>query len=351
MKPKIILSDFKSILPKIEIKQKDTFEFIHKLHSLKNKNEKLSVLINRYGVKESQISKRLFEDTDLVNQNADINERMLFFDHRAREIFLKFYAQTFEPPDHIIHVTCTGYVAPSAAQFLVNQKKWALNTKVTHAYHMGCFAAISAIRMAEGFVMARDKHVDIVHTEMCGLHMDVHDHSPEQMVVQSLFADGHIRYTASDGAQAKTGFRILNFCEQIIPDSQTDMSWMPASWGMKMTLSRNVPSKIADCLRAFMVRLTLNSETNLADVLKNATFAVHPGGPKIIDTVRAILELQENQISESREVLLQRGNMSSATLPHIWKNLLDQNLASKKIVVSLAFGPGLTIFGALFETI
>ena len=39
--------------------------------------------------------------------------------------------------------------------------------------------------------------------------------------------------------------------------------------------------------------------------------------------------------------------MSSATLPHVWKEILDSDYEGP--VISLAFGPGLTIFGGLFE--
>ena len=38
----------------------------------------------------------------------------------------------------------------------------------------------------------------IVHTEMCSLHLDPSRHEPEQIVIQSLFADGFIAYDVSD---------------------------------------------------------------------------------------------------------------------------------------------------------
>ena len=143
----------------------------------------------------------------------------------------------------------------------------------------------------------------------------------------------------------------MHFQEWILPDSAEDMSWVPAPWGMRMTLSREVPSKIAANLRGFVQRLAEDSGVSLSELLKNSIFAVHPGGPKIIDSVRETLELSQLQIAASEKILRARGNMSSATLPHIWKELLDQNLPSGQKVVSLAFGPGLTMFGALFEVV
>jgi predicted naringenin-chalcone synthase len=120
---------------------------------------------------------------------------------------------------------------------------------------------------------------------------------------------------------------------------------------MQMTLSREVPTKIAAHLRNFVAKLAEESGLDLPGLLKDSIFAVHPGGPKIIESVRATLELTKEQISTSEKILLERGNMSSATLPHIWKELLEQNVKSGTKVVSLAFGPGLTMFGAVFEIV
>jgi predicted naringenin-chalcone synthase len=48
-------------------------------------------------------------------------------------------------------------------------------------------------------------------------------------------------------------------------------------------------------------------------------------------------------------VLFERGNMSSATLPHIWAKILSEaGVRSGTPVVNLAFGPGLTVVGAIF---
>lgn len=323
---------------------------------------RLKSLFLRYAVKPSQIAKRSFECPDLLDRSiwsqkqiyritaetpsgADILQRHQFFSARALEIMRQFYKKTQEknqaPPQHLIHVTCTGYVSPSAAQLLISEKKW--QTDITHAYHMGCYAALPAIRMAQ----ALGRAVDVVHTEMCSLHMNPLNHTPEQIIVQSLFADGHIKYSvAAQDSPRKGDLHILCIKELIIPDSEHDMSWIPSSWGMQMTLSRAVPDKIQQHLKLFLMSLCKEDFTN---ILKTALFAIHPGGPKIIEAVQKTLELRDDQCQHSKEILFTRGNMSSATLPHIWKAIVESKPASGTKIVSLAFGPGLTLFGAVFE--
>jgi predicted naringenin-chalcone synthase len=222
---------------------------------------------------------------------------------------------------------------------------------------MGCYAAFPAIRMAAGHLASpaaltssrAERRVDIVHTELCTLHLDPSDHSAEQCVVQSLFGDGFIRYSLRDNA-AGPGLEVLALSEQILPDSAASMGWTAADFGMHMTLTRDVPDRIAGALRPFVTELFDRSGLSLAEELRNSVVAVHPGGPKIIDRVRELLELEPAQVQTSRDVLFDHGNMSSATLPHVWHRIVcDERVRPGATVLSLAFGPGLSVCGGLFR--
>ena len=84
--------------------------------------------------------------------------------------------------------------------------------------------------------------------------------------------------------------------------------------------------------------------------MREAVFAIHPGGPRIIDEIAEHLGLRPDQVQASNAILRDCGNMSSATLPHVWQAILaDEAVPSGTLIVSLAFGPGLTISGALLR--
>ncbi|HET9625608.1 MAG TPA: 3-oxoacyl-[acyl-carrier-protein] synthase III C-terminal domain-containing protein [Kofleriaceae bacterium] len=277
-----------------------------------------------------------------------VTARMELYARAVDAYFAHQYPAHAEPPDDLIHVTCTGYLAPSGAQRVVANNGWGARTRVTHAYHMGCGAAMAALRIAAGFICSGSEQVDIAHTELCSLHLDPADHRLEQLVVQSLFSDGMIRYsmTASDDGM---GLSPLSACEQVVPDSADAMQWTPSEWGMQMALARDVPDQIAGVLRGFIVELYRRAGLSI-DAMKRSVFAIHPGGPKIIERVRTVLELAPAQVATSVGVLRDYGNMSSASLPHIWMRLLaDPRLPVGTLIPSLAFGPGLTISGALLE--
>lgn len=342
--PKIVLTGFKNIEPEYIVTQDQAIQIAVGVHG-----QHAERWVQRYSVKSSQISTRRFESVELATGDFNIGDKARFFNSRATRVAHQMYESEVHAPDHLIHVTCTGYASPSAAQTLVSEKGWSGKTGVTHAYHMGCYASIPAVRITEGLISAGSVRADILHNEMCGLHMNRKDYSPEQCVVQSLFADGHIKYTAVPEKIAGNGFIVIKTLEWILPGSQNDMSWIPAPWGMGMSLSREVPLKIAGALRGFIDALILDSGFDLSAILKKAVFAVHPGGPKIIDSVQGTLELSAEQVCASKKILFERGNMSSATLPHIWQKLLADSFPSGTPVISLAFGPGLSILGAIFK--
>jgi predicted naringenin-chalcone synthase len=287
-------------------------------------------------VDEDWENHRIYSHTKETPNGTTIDKRNLYFSEKAKTVFSKIYADS--SPKSLVHVTCTGYVSPSPAQQYFESKSSRVD--ITHAYHMGCYASIPAIRIAAGLTLLNNQEVDVVHTEMCSLHLDSSLHTPEQMVVQTLFADGHIKYSLS---KEKKGLKLLNIREELVKDSKEDMTWVPGPNVMQMTLSKEVPIKIRDSLPSFV-----NGLTNGLDFSK-AIFAIHPGGPKIIEAVQKKLELSDEQVKYSQEVLFERGNMSSATLPHVWEKILKDKSNQGKIVISLAFGPGLTIFGSVFE--
>lgn len=379
----VFLNQFQIEKPKNCVAQDQLLNWIIKCHQLAESKkpapesmdlELLQKLFRRYSVNPSQISQRYFECDDILSSDfsthkiykindqqkngSDITDRAHFFSERAYSVFKQFYnvEMKMPRPDHLIHVSCTGYISPSAAQKIITEPNWAQTTEITHAYHMGCYAAMPAVRLAKSLVLAENlEHsvknftTDIVHNEMCGLHMNPLAQTAEQMVVQTLFADGHAKYTATTTpAPVGKNLKIIAILEKVLPDSQQDMSWIPAPWGMQMNLSREVPEKIKSVLKKFSETLFVKAGLSTDTALKSI-FAIHPGGPKIIDAVQQVLELSENQVAESKKILFERGNMSSATLPHVWNEILNNNYPVGTYIVSYAFGPGLTLFGSVFE--
>jgi predicted naringenin-chalcone synthase len=377
-----ILCDFRSVNAKNRVPQKEVLEWLASAHALAETRQdalsieqkeavsrKIKKLVMRFGCSTDRVEIRGSVLDDFLHQNwdemkvfflggkasgASAEVRSQIYSEVVSEVFARFYAEETLPPSAIMHVTCTGYVSPSGAQRLVAAKGWGESTEVLHSYHMGCYAALPSIRVASGLIVSGKPSVDLVHTELCTLHLDPTQHHPEQLVMQTLFADGLIRYRLAGSLPLgeTRGLEVVAAREEIIRDTQDAMTWIVSDNGMKMTLSRKVPDYIGSVLGDFMRRLLAPTGLDLETVRRNAVFAVHPGGPRIIDQVQGLLEISDRQVSHSNSILKNYGNMSSATLPHIWERMLhDPEIPEGTWIPSLAFGPGLTVSGMLLRKV
>lgn len=379
MQPIGVLTHFSEVKPRFLCEQAKLISWITQRHAQETQDEQLQhqieVLGRRFVVPPNKIATRYLEAADLFLNNENrtellsqcayqegqstLDHKMKIYSQRSQDVFPLFYQADESPAAQLIHVSCTGYIAPSAAQrFVASQAHWlAASPGITHAYHMGCYAALPAIRMAESYLSLikqqenhpfTSKRIDIVHNEMCSLHMDTQAHTPEQFVVQTLFADGHIRYSLEDihNPQVRNGLALLRVEERLLPNTHDLMTWIPKASGFAMSLAREVPNSLTEHIRPFVLDLVAKSGMDLKELLDRGLFAIHPGGPKIIELLQEKLELRDDQIHHSRKVLFERGNMSSATVPHIWQAMLHDGLEPQQPVLSLAFGPGLTMFGA-----
>ena len=360
------LTDFHALAPSYVVSQENVLKWIANAHSKAEKkitgpfqsefHAKVEQQIFRLGLGHQKIQTRGVEFDDFLHEDWDkmkifnlegpdstLEHRSTLFDEIVTKKFQEFYPEKSSLPPHLLHVTCTGYQAPSGAQKIVSEKK--ADTSVTHVYHMGCFAAIPAIRIARGFSSSEKKDVDIVHTEVCSLHLNPYLHDTDQLVVQTLFADGCIKYTCSQ-KKGKGSFLIKEVQDEILPLSLDKMSWKCKAWGMQMTLQKEIPVIVARALPSFLKKLCKDPSACISDSI----FAIHPGGPKIVEQIASIFNLKPHQIAHSQKILFSRGNMSSATLPHIWKEILeDSKVPNDANVISLAFGPGLTVSGILLQ--
>ncbi len=381
-----ILGNFGVVLPPFHRPQEEGFDWLVEAHAraaatfegredaVSKWRERITRLVRRYTCGSEHIGWRRSNIEDFTHtdwqrmkvfnlhenpQGKGLAVRSRFYAETTNRVVEELFADENEPPSDLLHVSCTGYASPSPIQRLIVQKHWHDRTQATQIYHMGCYAAVPALRVAAALLLSGPgngaRRADIVHTELCTLHFNPLDHSPEQLIVQSLFADGHIRYSMTPGNghrghDVSGALRMLSVGEEIVPDSLEDMTWVLSDWGFRMTLSLNVPAKLAAALPCFLTRLFSAANRDYREDAGATVFAVHPGGPRILDSVADVLGLKGQQLSLSRSVLFERGNMSSATLPHIWMAAAsDPAVSAGTLIASLAFGPGLTLAGALFQ--
>lgn len=250
-----------------------------------------------------------------------------------------------EQVSHVITVSCTGFYSPGPDYELVRGLGLRPSTQRFHLGFMGCYGAFPALRAAAAFCEADPEAVVLIAcVELCTIHLST-SNDPEQIVATSVFADGAAAavVTARPAPAGAAVLAIERLESVLTPDGENEMAWTIGDHGFEMRLSTYVPSIIGRYITG-AVRPLLGDEP-AAEV---PLWAVHPGGRSILDKVQAALELSDEQLTPSREVLRRFGNMSSATVLFILRDLLDGAGDEPERVGAMAFGPGLTVETGLF---
>ena len=249
---------------------------------------------------------------------------------------------------HLITVSCTGFGAPGFDLALIASLPLSMDVARTHVGFMGCHGAFNGLRVARAFVEADPKAcVLLCAVELCSLHLQ-EGWNPDHIVANALFADGAGAVVAvgsevGSGASIKTGgLQLVASSSTVLAGTEELMGWTIEDHGFSMVLSSQVPSRIAAHLRPWLDHWLAGQGLALPEV---ETWAVHPGGPRILRAVLESAGLQATQIDLSTEVLSQFGNMSSATILFILERLRTR--AGSGPCLALGFGPGLTVEAAL----
>jgi alpha-pyrone synthase len=241
---------------------------------------------------------------------------------------------------HVIITCCTGLYAPGLDIDVVRHLGLNPSVERTMIGFMGCYAAINALKAAHHIVRSEpDAKVLVLNLELCTLHLK-ETQDLEQMLSFLLFADGCAACVVGGEPE---GLAIDSFLAVNLPGTSDLITWRIGEMGFDMQLSGKVPGEIRRNLGDARADVLRGAEAGAIDL-----WAVHPGGRTILDAVEQALELREDALGVSRDILARFGNMSSATVMFVLEQMLKQ--AKKgQTGCAMSFGPGITAETMLFH--
>jgi len=250
-----------------------------------------------------------------------------------------------ESISHLVTASCSGFASPGFDLGLLEMLPLRRDVVRTHVGFMGCHAAFNAWRVATAFAECNHAaRVLVCCVELCTLHQQ-YSTSAEQIVANSLFADGAAAFVAHSPQESSVDdWKLVDQQSFVVPQTRELMTWRIGNHGFQMTLSPLIPEVIQTTLKPWISRWLSSHGLQIEDV---GSWAVHPGGPRILNACESSLELAKDVLQPSRTILEQFGNMSSPTIMFILDKLRREH--ARRPCVSLAFGPGITIEGALWQ--
>ena len=243
--------------------------------------------------------------------------------------------------------SCTGYATPGLDILLARDLGMAADVRRLFVGHMGCYAALPGLGTAADFVLAQGRPALLLCAELTSLHLqppalraDI-----QQIVSHALFSDAAAAVVVTPSNKTRLAYAVREVAAVTDSTTADHMTWEVTDRGFRMGLSPRVPDVLAAHVRKVVDDLLARHGLTVSEV---DGWAVHPGGPKILDVVQEHLGLGANDLAASRDVLSAYGNCSSATVLLVL-DALRQRPAPPRNVVMLAFGPGLTLYVALLE--
>lgn len=354
-----IIAGIGTALPGHRIEQADAAAIARSFSCETKEHDRMFAAIFRLSGVESRQSVVLgASDGDLASRQSFYGaaspttaERMRLYEEYAGPLAAEASARALadaeigpEAVTHVVTVSCSGFAAPGFDQAVIRRLELSPGVARTHVGFMGCHGLLNGLRVARAFVESDPSAcVLLCSAELCSLHFQ-YGWDSERMVANALFADGAAAMAILPGparADSPT-YSLLGSGSALLPDCEDAMSWRIGDHGFAMTLSPRVPELIAGRIRPWLSGWLSRHGQTIESI---GSWAVHPGGPRILSAFGESVGLDRSMLSPSFRVLADHGNMSSPTVAFILERL--RAAGAPRPCVAIGFGPGLAVEAAL----
>lgn len=296
----------------------------------------------RYGIMDID---EVFRETSFEEKNDFFIEKCIDLSEGALMQALENGGMKPDDIDIIITVSCTGFMIPSVDAHLVNRlrmKKDILRLPVTE---MGCAAGVSGIIYAYEFLKANPgKRAAVIAVESPTSTFQHRDFSMTNMVSAAIFGDGAACAILGNGDGVRPTIRdaeMYHFYDEI-----DMMGFRLRNTGLQMVLDPHVPEKIEEHFDQILLPFLEQNDVKIEDL---EHFVFHPGGKKIVKITEELLHAMGRHIDDTRAVLREYGNMSSATVLYVLHRYMSKEIPAGDLGLMLSFGPGFSAQRVLME--
>jgi len=246
--------------------------------------------------------------------------------------------------DALIVSTCTGYLCPGLASYVGESLRLRADALGLDLVGQGCGAALPNLRAGEALIASgRCERVLSVCVEVCSAALYL-DNDPGVLVSACLFGDG----AAAAVLSSSPGERRVEWvdCTSLHEPRERAALRMESRAGLlRNILSRRVPAVAAQYASLVLNSLLEKHNLGVEDV---RGWIWHAGGRPVLDRVRDTLELPEDAMRRSRELLARYGNLSSPFVLFVLEAALRERAPGGWWWMS-SFGAGFSCHGALLK--
>jgi predicted naringenin-chalcone synthase len=353
-------------VPRHRTKQTAILEFMHAAYNNEVASRKLNVLFTHSGIEERysvipDFDKKKNEHVFFngTPSKANVEGRVSVFKERAVPLAINAIHNAYKKLNttiadfgvtHLITVTCTGLSAPGIDAEIIGKLNLPDDIYRTSVNFLGCNAAFHALKIADMICKTDpEAKVLVVCVELCTLHFQPKNNH-DNLLSNTIFGDGAAAVIITSDKLAsenqQKGLTITGFYSLLLNKGKDLMGWNITPVNFEMVLDARIPSFIGQEVESIMDRASEKFNIKASEINK---WAIHPGGKKIVDTIKKQLKLSDEDLNSSYKVLNEYGNMSSPTILFVLDELLETAPVAGENIFSIGFGPGLSIETALMK--
>ncbi|CAK9146212.1 unnamed protein product [Ilex paraguariensis] len=330
--------------------------------AIKEKLERLcktTTVKTRYTVMSKEILDKYpelaTEGSPTIKQRLDIaNQAVLEMAKEASLACIKEWGRPAEDITHIVYVSSSEIRLPGGDLYLATELGLRSDVGRVMLYFLGCYGGVTGLRVAKDIAENNPgSRVLLTTSETTILGFRPPNKArPYDLVGAALFGDGAAAVIIGSDPITKKEcpFMELNYAvQQFLPGTHNVIDGRLSEEGIYFKLGRDLPQKIEDNIEEFCKKLM--AKAGLKE-FNDLFWAVHPGGPAILNRLENTLNLRTDKLECSRRALMDFGNVSSNTIFYVMEYMREElKRGGEEWGLALAFGPGITFEGILIRSL
>eukprot|EP00121_Abeoforma_whisleri_P000159 Awhi_evm1s143 len=302
---------------------------------------------------EKSFESQSYGYTGKTIDQLQLDERFNLFEHYSKALIIDASKRALikanvNPQDigEVVFVTNTGFHAPHLQQPLFEEVGISEDAVLNNLMGMGCGGGISGLRLGYEHCLANpERIVLLVVVDISSVHTTYRD-TKLDVILHAIFSDGCAAAVMKYSKTEIPGKLCIDGqFSKFVPNTKDGIDVTFDAESVKCTLSKNLPNYIKQGLGKYVTDF-LKNKHNMTDS-EISHWSIHPGGTKILEAVQAAMNLAEDDLQDSWNVLNEYGNMLAPSVLYVMEKLMERLEQSPTSLenqtqhgVAISFSPG-----------
>lgn len=244
--------------------------------------------------------------------------------------------------DLIMTATATGVAVPSLDARIAGRLGLRPDVRRVPIFGLGCVAGAAGVARLHDYLTGHpDDVAALVSVDLASLMFPAAPPTMPTLVGSALFADGAAAVVSVGSARAQQiqafGPDVVATRSRLYPDSLDTMGWDVRAAGFQLVLSAGLPDLIERYFGDDVTGFLADHDLTVGDI---GSWLSHPGGPRVLESMAAALDLDDDALELSWRSLAEIGNVSSSSVLHILRDARAKPPPAGTPGLMMAMGPG-----------